>query len=160
VADFLGIPARRIPIAIALIIALAFTLSWLQGRFDQGDVKKAISLALSHRPAQGGRSVFEAIVALGEGDPRCDGKVVSQLLGDVEVRCATPGAPAVEYQFRVLLDGKRPPRGANPEADALLAALARDKSAAPVPAPRPPSRAGAAAVPPAANVPAADGGTR
>src|SRR5258708_24313385 len=119
-------PSRRIPIAIALIIALAFTLSWLQGRFDQSDVKKAISMALSLQPAHGGRSVFEAIVARGEGDPRCDGKVVSQLLGDVEAHCATSGAPAVESRFRVLLDGKRPPRGANPEADALLAALVRD----------------------------------
>jgi hypothetical protein len=129
VADLLGIPARRIPIAIALIIALAFTLSWLQGRFDQSDVKKAISMALSLQPARGGRTVFEAIVARGEGDPRCDGKVVSQLLGDVEVHCATSRAPAVEYRFRVLLDGKRPPRGANPEADALLAALVRDTPA-------------------------------
>jgi hypothetical protein len=158
VANFLGIPARRVPIAIALIIVLAFTLSWLQGRFDRSDVKKAISLALSQRPAQGGRSVFEAIVARGDGDPRCDGKVVSQLLGDVEVICSTPGAPAVEYRFRVLLDGKRPPRGANPEADALLAALARDKAAAPHPGARPPAPVGAAVPPPA--IAPADAGTR
>lgn len=148
-ADFLGIPARRIPVAIALIVVLAFTLSWLQGRFDQTDVKKAISLALAQRPAPGGRSVFEAIVARGEGDPRCDGKVVSQLLGDVEVLCATPRAPAVEYRFRVLLDGKRPPRGANPEADALLATLARDKAGAP-----------GVRAPPAPDAGALDTGTR
>jgi hypothetical protein len=142
VADLLGIPTRRIPVAIALIIALAFTLSWLQGRFDQSDVKRAVAMALSLQPTQGGRSVFEAIVARGEGDPLCDGKVVSQLLGDVEVHCATSGAPGVEYRFRVLLDGKRAPRGANPEADALLAALVRGTG---LPAP--------------AN-PAADAGTR
>ncbi|GAC1348060.1 MAG: hypothetical protein NVSMB23_28390 [Myxococcales bacterium] len=159
-ADFLGIPARRIPIAIALIIVLAFTLSWLQGRFDQTDVKKAISLALSQRPAHDGRSVFEALIARGEGDPRCGGKVLSQLLGDVEVHCETPGAPAVEYRFRVLLDGKRPPRGSNPEADALLATLARDKPGVPGVREPPPADAGPDGAPPSADAPDAGPATR
>jgi hypothetical protein len=123
VADFLGIPARRIPLAIALVIVLALTLSALQGRFDQTDVKKGISLALTHKPAGASRSVFDALVARGEGDPRCDGKLVSQLLGDVDVVCTTPGAPSTSYDFRVLLDGKRPPHPANPAAEALVAEM-------------------------------------
>ena len=122
-ADFLGIPTQRIPVAIAMVVLLALTLSWLQGRFDSTDVKKGIALALQHRPAPGGPTVFEALAARSEGDPRCDGKVVSTLLGDVEVRCATPGRPAVEYDFRVLLDARKPPRAANPAAEALVAAM-------------------------------------
>ena len=123
-ADFLGVPRRRLPLAIAMVVLLGATLVWLQGRFDQGDVKKGIALALDHRPVgRGGKTVFEALVALGRGDPRCDGKVVSGLLGDVEVRCILPGDPGTEYRFRVLLDGKRPPRPANPPSERLFEQL-------------------------------------
>jgi len=125
-ADFLGIPRRRLPIAVAMLLLLAVTLGWLQGRFEQTDVKKGIALALDHRPAgRGGKSVFDGLTGLGRGDPRCDGKVVSGLLGDVDVRCILPGEPGTEYEFRVLLDGKRPPRPANPPAERLLAQLQR-----------------------------------
>jgi hypothetical protein len=67
--------------------------------------------------------VFDALVRLGQGDPRCDGEVVSTLLGDIDVRCSTPGAPSVTYEFRVLLDGNRPPKAANPTAERLFATL-------------------------------------
>jgi hypothetical protein len=116
------VPRNRWPIAIAMVLLLAFTLSWLQGRFDASDAKKAIASAMSWKPA-GTRSVFDALAARGEGDPQCVGKVVSQLMGDVEVRCSTPQQPQVEYQFRVLLDGRKPPRAANPPAEELVAAL-------------------------------------
>ena len=122
-ADFLGVPRRRLPVAIAMVLVLGATLTWLQGRFDQSDVKKGIALALEHRPAGRGKTVFDALVELGRGDPRCDGKVVSGLLGDVEVRCVLPGDPQTEYRLRVLLDGKRPPRPANPPAEQLLRQL-------------------------------------
>lgn len=121
-ADFLGIPRNRLPIAVAMIALLAFTLSWLQGRFDSTDARKAIASAMSWKPS-GGQSVFDALASRGEGDPQCVGKVVSQLLGDVEVRCATPKRPQVEYDFRVLLDGRKPPRAANPAAEQLVAKL-------------------------------------
>ena len=123
-ADFLGIPRRLLPLAVAMVLVLGATLTWLQGRFDQSDVKKGIALGLEHRPAgRGGKSVFEALVELGRGDPRCDGKVISGLMGDVEVRCVLPGDPRTEYRFRVLLDGKRPPRPANPPAEQLFGQL-------------------------------------
>ena len=105
-----------------MVVLLAFVLSWLQGRFDSSDAKKAIAAAMAFKPA-GGQTVFEALAARGEGDPQCSGKVVSQLLGDVEVRCSTPRDPSVEYEFRVLLDGKRPPRAANAAAERLVAAM-------------------------------------
>ena len=106
-----------------MVAFLAFTLTWLQGRFESSDVKKGIALAMTHKPS-GARSVFEALAARGEGDPRCDGKVVSQLLGDVEVRCVTPKRPERAYEFRVLLDNKRPPRASNAAAEALIQAEA------------------------------------
>jgi len=49
--------------------------------------------------------------------------VVSGLMGDVDVRCVLPGDPRTEYRFRVLLDGKRPPRPANPPAEQLFGQL-------------------------------------
>ena len=114
-----GIPRQRWPIAVAMIALLAFTLSWLQGRFDATDSKKAIAAAMSWKPS-GTRSVFDALAARGEGDPQCLGKVVSQLLGDVDVLCATPQKPQIQYEFRVLLDGRKPPRAANPAAEELI----------------------------------------
>jgi len=102
-----------------MVLLLAFTLSWLQGRFDASDAKKAIAAAMAWKPA-GTSSVFDALSARGEGDPQCSGKVVSQLLGDVAVRCSTPKNPQVEYEFRILLDARRAPRAANPAAEQLV----------------------------------------
>lgn len=121
-SDLLGIPREKWPIAIVMVALLAFVLTWLQGRFDQSDAKKAIAAAMSWKPA-GGESVFEALTRRGEGDPQCVGKVVSQLMGDVDVRCSTPQKPEIEYEFRVLLDGRKPPRAANEAADRLVAGL-------------------------------------
>jgi hypothetical protein len=105
-----------------MVVLLALLLSWLQGRFDASDAKKAIAAAMAWKPG-GEKTVFEALAARGEGDPQCSGKVVSQLLGDVEVRCSTPRNPGLEYEFRVLLDGRRPPRAANAAAEGMVAAM-------------------------------------
>jgi hypothetical protein len=123
-AELLGIPRTRWPLAAAMVVLLAVALSLLQGRFDASDAKKAIAAALSWKPA-GTQSVFDVLASRGEGDPQCTGKVVSQLLGDVEVRCSTPRQPGVDYEFRVLLDGKRPPRAANSAAEQLVANMVR-----------------------------------
>jgi hypothetical protein len=125
VAEQLDTFRWRWPIAVAMVLVLASTLSWLQGRFDESDARKAIAAAMAWKPAAG-QSVLETISARGEGDPQCVGKVVSQLLGDVEVRCATPKKPQVEYAFRVLLDGRRPPRAANPAAEQLVGGMAHE----------------------------------
>jgi hypothetical protein len=122
VAEAFGISTRRWPLALAMVLVLAFTLSWLQGRFDSSDARKAIAAAMSWKPAAR-ESVFDALARRGEGDPQCTGKVVSQLLGDVEVRCATPKNPGTEYEFRILLDGRRPPRPANPPAEQLVSGM-------------------------------------
>ena len=116
----------RLPLFILLSIGLVATTSWLQGRFARSDVAKGVALALAHRPAPGAPSVFERLVARGEGDPRCDGEVVSTFVGDVRVTCATPGQPATRYTFRVLLGRERAPRAEDDAARALL-----DGSAAP-----------------------------
>jgi hypothetical protein len=121
---FLGIPRERLPVAVVMVLALGAGLFYLQGTFNTSDVKKGIALALRHRARAGGPSVFEALAARGEGDPRCDGKIVSALFGDVRVSCSTPARPDVRYEFRVLLDGKRPPRAEGAAAEALLAGMA------------------------------------
>jgi hypothetical protein len=127
--DFLGIPRERLPIAVAMILALSLAVLWLQGRFDTTDVKRGIALALRHRPQAQGPSLFEALAARDEGDPRCEGQVVSAFFGDVRVSCSTPARPGVRYEFRVLLDGKRPPRAESAAAQALLAELAASPTA-------------------------------
>ena len=121
-AELLGIPRTRWPLALAMVVLLAFALSWLQGRFDASDAKRAIAAAMSWKPG-GTQSIFDFLAARGEGDPQCTVKVVSQLLGDVEVRCSTPRQPGIGYEFRVLLDGRRPPRAANTAAELLVAAM-------------------------------------
>jgi hypothetical protein len=117
-----GIPASRLPLALALLLLLGLALWALQRRFDETDVKKGIALALAEKPG-GGASVLEALLARGEGDPRCDGRVVSDLFGDIEVICSTPRAPSVEYRFRVLLDHRKPPRAESTAAAELLRSL-------------------------------------
>jgi hypothetical protein len=124
-AGLFGVPRARLPIAAAMIVGLAAVLSWLQGRFDSADVKKGIALALRHRPQAQGPSLSEALAARGEGDLRCDGRIVSTFFGDVRVSCITPGRPDIRYDFRVLLDGNRPPKGESAAAQTLLAELAR-----------------------------------
>lgn len=126
----LGIPRQRLPIAFGLSAALALTVSWLQGRFDTSDVRKGIAHALAHRPQPKGPSLFEALAARGEGDPRCDGEIVSTFFGDVRVSCAMPAHPDVHYDFRVLLDGRRPPKGESAAAQALITELAVPAGAA------------------------------
>jgi hypothetical protein len=121
-AELLGIPRTRWPLALAMVVLLALTLSWLQGRFDASDAKRAIAAAMSWKPG-GTRSVLDVLAARGEGDPQCTAKLVSQLLGDVEVRCATARQPGIDYEFRVLLDGKRPPRAANAAAEQLVGTM-------------------------------------
>lgn len=116
----LGFPRERVFIAVGLVAAFVFTVSWLQGRFDTTDVRRGIGIALAHRPDPRGASVFEALVARGEGDPRCDGEVVSGLFGDVRVSCTTPARPDVHYTFRVLLGGERPPKAESEAAQGLL----------------------------------------
>jgi hypothetical protein len=120
---FLGIPRDRILLAAAMLVALASAVSWLQHRFETSDVKKGIALALGHRPRPEGPTLLDALAARGEGDLRCGGEIVSTLLGDVRVSCATPRRPDVSYEFRVLLDGRRPPRAESGAAQALVAGL-------------------------------------
>jgi hypothetical protein len=117
----------RVPIAVAMVVALGAALAWLQGRFDGTDVRRGIQEALRHQPTPGGPSVFDALAALGEGDPRCDGEVVSRLLADVRVACSTPRRPEVPYTFRVLVGGGRSPRPESPAARTLLDDLARPR---------------------------------
>jgi hypothetical protein len=117
----------RAPIAVAMVVALGAALAWLQGRFDGTDVRRGVQEALRHQPAPGGPSVFDGLAARGEGDPRCDGEVVSRLFADVRVSCANPRRPEVRYTFRVLVGGGRAPKPESPAARSLLDELARSR---------------------------------
>jgi hypothetical protein len=121
----------RLPFAIAMLVALAAGLTWLQGRFDGSDARNGIKMALRYKPDAAGSSVFDALVARGEGEPRCDGELVSRLWGDVRVSCVNPRRPEVAYTFRVLVGGNRPPKGESPAAQALLEEVGRASAAAP-----------------------------
>lgn len=123
----------RLPFALAMFVALAAGLVWLQGRFDGGDVKNGIKLALRHKAASAGSSVFDALVARNEGEPRCDGEMVSRLWGDVRVSCVNPRRPDVAYTFRVLVGGNRPLKGESPAAQALLDEMAQTGAPAAAP---------------------------
>ena len=58
---FLGIPRKRLPIAVAMVIVLAAILASLQGRFDQSDVKKGIDgLAAAMREGYTGPVFLQA----------------------------------------------------------------------------------------------------
>ncbi|HET9595910.1 MAG TPA: hypothetical protein VFP65_10035 [Anaeromyxobacteraceae bacterium] len=119
-APLIDLPRSRLPLLVLAAAGLVATTSWLQGRFVRSDVRKGIALALAHRPVPAAPTVFDRLVALGQGDPRCDGEVVSGLLGDVRVTCATPARPEIHYVFRVLIGGERPPRPDGEAAGALL----------------------------------------
>jgi hypothetical protein len=115
----------RLPIAIAMVVALGAALGWLQGRFDGTDVRRGIQEALRYQPVPGGPSVLDALEARGEGDPRCDGELVSRLFADVRVSCANPRRSDVAYTFRVLVGGGRAPKPESPAARSLLDELSR-----------------------------------
>jgi hypothetical protein len=115
----------RVPIAVAMVVALGAALAWLQGRFDGTDVRRGIQEVLRHQPDPNGPSVFEALVSHGDGDPRCDGELVSRLFADVRVSCSTPRRPDVPYTFRVLVGTRHPPRPESAAAGSLLAELGR-----------------------------------
>jgi hypothetical protein len=128
VAPLVDIPRSRLPLVVLLAVGLVATTSWLHGRFQRSDVRKGVALALAYRASPGAPSVFERLVALGQGDPRCDGEVVNGLLGDVRVTCATPARPEQRYAFRVLLGGERAPRPDGETARRLLEGSADGKA--------------------------------
>lgn len=107
--------------AFVLLVGLVLAVSWLKHRFGAADARRGVAIALAHRPDPGGPSVLEALAARGEGAPRCDGEIVSAFFGDVRVRCTTPAAPEVRYDFRVLVGGRQPLEAESEAARRLVA---------------------------------------
>jgi hypothetical protein len=100
----------RLTIALLMIFALVATLSWLQGRYDQSDHRKAEELVKTYRPKSGGVSIPEVIVArhpyIQAHDISWSSEITSSCLGTVKVSGFVPKRgehPAAEYKFDVLL---------------------------------------------------------
>jgi hypothetical protein len=51
----------RVTIAAVMVVALALTLSWLQGRYDQSDHRKALELINSYKAMPNGPTIPELI---------------------------------------------------------------------------------------------------
>jgi hypothetical protein len=115
---------RRIALALVLALTLGSTLAWLQGRFDQGDLRKATDLLEKSRPAGPSSPSIDEAIARESGHPAdCVSQITNGCRGIVQVRCGGP--PGQEYLFDADL-ARRPPvlHPANPRAQALMVRLA------------------------------------
>lgn len=106
----------------ALMIAiLALTLIFLQQRFDQSDLDKAVAM-LAEKP-DGGWSVAEELDARGGASSAiCSPRIVSSFRGTLEVSC-TAGA-SEPYRFGVDLV-RHTVKPLNAQAEELLQAVER-----------------------------------
>jgi hypothetical protein len=124
----------RIVLAALLAVALVVNLSWLQGRFDQSDLRKATDLLEKSRPAGPDSPSIDQAIARELGHPAdCTSQITNGCRGIVQVRCGGP--PGQEYLFDADL-ARRPPvlHPANPRAQALMVRLAGPEAPAhPIP---------------------------
>jgi hypothetical protein len=88
-SQFGGVDLYRILIASSMLGILFTTLSWLQGRFDQSDHRKAVTLVKTYQPQAGGPSLTERIIqdypGLHASDLSWDSEIRSSCLGYVRV---------------------------------------------------------------------------
>jgi hypothetical protein len=114
---------RRVTLAVLLALGLGASLAWLQGRFDQSDLRKALELLEKSRPAGPGSASIDEAIARELGRPaECSSQITNGCRGIVQVRCGGP--PGQEYLFDADL-ARRPPvlHPANPRAQALMVRL-------------------------------------
>lgn len=102
----------RIVIAVIMVFALVTTLSWLQGRFDQSDHRKALELVKSYRAIPNGPTIPDVIrsrhPAIGAHEISWTSEITSGCLGHLRVHAYVPKtseAPAATYAFDVDLTG-------------------------------------------------------
>src|SRR5450432_2634673 len=82
---------RRVLLAAVLAVALGLTLSWLQGRFDQADLRKATDLLEKSRPAGPDSPSIDQAIAKELGHPAdCVSQITNGCRGIVQVRCGGP----------------------------------------------------------------------
>jgi hypothetical protein len=99
--------AWRLLLAAALIGVLFATLSWLQGRFDTTDHKKATEMVQSYRAVPKGPTIADAIHArhpdVKDYEVSWSSEIVSSCRGYVRVSAVVP--PSTTYAFDVDLTG-------------------------------------------------------
>ena len=107
-----GLDLSRLMIGALLIGLLVVTLSWLQGRFDDSDHRKATELVTQYRPREGGLSIAQALRARHPGlEPDAitwSSEITSGCLGHVRVYALVrqpSGKPSETYAFDVDLAG-------------------------------------------------------
>jgi hypothetical protein len=100
----------RLIIAIILIAGLVMTLSWLQGRYDASDHRKAIELVKSYRAIPNGPTIPELVEARHRDakpyDISWSSEITSGCLGIVRVSAYVPKTnerAATTYAFDVRL---------------------------------------------------------
>ena len=101
----------RLVIASLLMVSLFAVLSWLQGRFDTSDHRKATTIVTDYR-AEAGPRLVDAILArhpgIGEPEVSWTSEITSGCLGHVRVSALVPardGRPSATYAFDVNLTG-------------------------------------------------------
>jgi hypothetical protein len=100
----------RTVIAVVMVAALVWTLSWLQGRYDASDHRKAIELVQSYKATPKGPTIPQRILArhpgLEEHYVSWSSEITSSCLGVVRVSAFVPkqaDREAVTYAFDVRL---------------------------------------------------------
>jgi hypothetical protein len=93
-----------------MIIALLLALTWLEGRFDSSDHRKATTLVMTYKASPTGPTIPQAIVrrhpGLKEDDLSWSSEITSSCMGTVRVLAYVPkkaNAPSTTYAFDVRL---------------------------------------------------------
>ncbi len=115
---------RRLGILAVMALVLGATLSWLQSRFDQSDLRHARELLDQTRPSPASPSIEQALAKRLGHPVSCGAAITSGCRGIVQLRCA--GGGEGDYLFDADL-AQRPPvlHPANPNAQSLMLDLAR-----------------------------------
>ncbi len=105
-----AIEVWRLVFGALMIIALVLAMSWLEGRFDSSDIKKATALVLHYKETPNGPTIPRAIVkrhpGVEENELSWSSEITSSCFGTVRVSAYVPrkgNAPSTTYAFDVRL---------------------------------------------------------
>ena len=120
-----------------MVAILAFTLIYLQGQFDKGDLDRAINLLMSKPPGSSWSVAEELNERSGPGlDPQCEPRILSSFAGTMEVTCSA----GATYKFAIDLVRKTVQPVDEPTRELISAVQVRNQAipsdaGAPLPSP-------------------------